>query len=99
MVLFHSINPQQARIDFIYQDSGGTFPTFQATLGEKQTSPQSLIQRLKYDLENSRVALSYLIPADRFDTFVTIPVNPEMDDLTSVWHILIPNPNKEKRES
>ena len=96
MTLFHSINPKQELYDFIYKDDVGAFHAFQATRAKRHTAPLHMIQTLRNDIGNSRLALYYLIPADGFDGFVTEPVKPVTDELTSVWHILIPKPNKEK---
>jgi hypothetical protein len=99
MTLVHSINPSQELIDFIYKDGDGTFHAFQSTVGKTHKAQENLIQNLRNRIGNSRLVLYYLIPGNRFYGFVTKPVKPLVDDLTSVWHILIPNPIQEQVSS
>ena len=99
MTLFHSINPSQSLFDFVYKDNDGTIHAFQATLGKKHSFQMDLIQKLRETFGNSRIAFFYLIPADRFNEFVKEAANPKTDDLSSVWHVLIPDPSKEHNSS
>ena len=95
MTLFHSCNPNQPLIDFIYKDKVGHFHAFQATTGVKHTIQKKLARDLRAQLGNVTLSIYYLTPAENFNKFVTAPANPETDELTTIWHILIPNPNEE----
>ena len=46
-------------------------------------------------LVKSPLTLYYLVPVENFHGFVTDPVKPETDALTSIQHILVPNPKDE----
>jgi hypothetical protein len=94
MTLFHSTNPSQDLVDFIYKDNDGTVHAFKATLGKKHTVQLHLIQKLRKSLGNCCLAMYFLIAENRFNEFVTEPTNPKTDELSSVWHVLIPSPNK-----
>jgi hypothetical protein len=99
MTLFHSINPNHKLFDFIYKDNSGTFHAFQATLDEQHDAKQDSIRALREMPGNPPFVLSYLIPQEQFGGFVTKPTNPEIGELSSAWHILIPNPNREQNSS
>jgi hypothetical protein len=100
MTIFYSINTNQELFDFIDKGKDQTVHAFQATLGRKHTAPQHLIGKLRNKLGSCRLVLYYLIKADGFNGFVTDPVNPEVDDLTSVWQLLIlPHLNTEQVSS
>ena len=95
LTLFHSINPRQPLFDFIYKDTTGKVHAFQATLSKTHKAQADLIRELRSTLGKTPLALYYVIPAENFIAFVTDPTNPETDELTEVWHMLIPNPKKE----
>ena len=97
MTLFHSVNTRHELFDFIYKDIKGMFHAFQVTLGKTHAVDSDQIKTLRKTLGTSRLALYLVIPADHHNNFVTIPANPRLkgDKLTSIWHILIPNPREE----
>ena len=98
MTIFHSINPSQPLCDFIYKDKNGTIHAFQITKGKTHKIQPKLIKKLRETLGNSCLILYYLIPSDNFMSFVTKPVKPKTDELTSIRHILIPNPTHSQQE-
>ena len=95
MTLFHSVDPNYPLIDFIYKDHEGTVHAFQPTVGQTHEAKAKQMRELRKKLGDLSLALYYLIPGENFRLFVTKPTNPKTDELTQVWHILIPNPNKE----
>ena len=96
MTLFHSVNPRYpGLIDFIYKDKAENVHAFQATLKMTQDADPKKIRELRKTLGKSPLTLYYLVPAENFHGFVTDPVKPETDALTSIQHILVPNPKGE----
>ena len=94
MILFHSTNPRQPLIDFIYKDSDGTFHAFQATMDKSHKAKETSLKELRKQLGASTLELYFLVPEERFNTFVTNPVTPAKNDAsTHVWHVLVPKPN------
>ena len=99
-VLFQSADPRYPLIDLIYKDEGGTFHAMQCTTGKKHHANPSHIAALEKMLVGKPLKLYYLVPAERFGSFVTDPVEPETtSNLTSIFHVLIPNPNEEQVSS
>ena len=95
MILFHSANARHELIDFIYKDKKETVHAFQVTLQKKHKVNDEQIPNLRKTLGNKELVLYYLVPAENYYKFVTDPVDPTKDKLTSINHILIPNPKKE----
>ena len=98
-VVFHSTNRQNTLIDFIYRDSdeeGGRFHAFQVTLGQKHSAKVENIRALEQRVGLAPLSIYFLLPSDRFDTFVTNPVDPTHGCTTDIWHVCINDPSKEK---
>jgi hypothetical protein len=95
LTLIHSANARHPLIDFIYKDRKGIVHAFQVTLQKTHKAKTDKIRELRETLGNLPLVLYYLIPAENFHVFVTNPVIPKTDELTSVKHIIIPNPKKE----
>jgi hypothetical protein len=95
MTPFHSVDPKYPLSDFIYKDSQGKVHAFQPTVGKKHKLGKDGLTELRAKLGDKPLALYYLIPAENYYGFVTSPTNPEIDKLTEVFHVLIPNPKKE----
>ena len=97
MTLFHSTNPTQALYDFFYKDNNGMIHAFQVTLGKTHKVESDMISDLRKTIGISPLKFYFLIPSNHYNVFVTDPRIPTTDELTKVWHILIPNPNKGSR--
>jgi len=68
----------------------------QCTPGKKHDANPSHIAALEKMLVGKPLKLYYLVLAERFGNFLTDP-EPEMtSNLTSIFHVLIPNPHEEQ---
>jgi hypothetical protein len=94
-VLFHSVNQNYPLIDFIYQDGEGTFHAFKAVTGTTHPIDLPKIQDLEQLVGGGeKLNLYYLVPGQRFERFVTSPVNPgNQGILCKIWHVQVPDPN------
>lgn len=105
MVVFHSINPAQKLIDFIYQDSEDHFHAFQVTLAEKHSAEVEHIRELEQQVGGAgRLSLYYVVPEFRFASFVTRPVDPrnpgrgKAGARCNIYHVEIQNPTSMEDE-
>jgi hypothetical protein len=94
MVVFHSTDPGEELHDFIYY-CRGTFYAFQATIGRRHDASKKSMKKLRKVLGTARLEFYYIVPQEKFETFVTNPVHPfkEFVGHTNVWHLAIPKPN------
>lgn len=99
-VLYCPVNKQHKLIDFAYTDSDGIH-LFQATVGIRHTAKVKEISRVKSQIQELatvqqfRATLYYLVPENRFHSFVTIPENPDKQpsEHFKIYHVFVPNPN------
>jgi len=77
LILFHPVNPGYPLIDFIYQDKEGTFHAFQVTTSAAHSAKTNDLQAVEKRLAGRRFRLYYLVPGEKFRSFVTDPAVPE----------------------
>ena len=99
MILYHSVDPKFPFIDFLYKDEKGEVHAFQPTVGKTHVCKAVGMDDLRKQVERRHLHIYYLTQGENFKEFVTNPRNPPKDELTKIWHVLIPNPNKEFRGS
>jgi len=104
--IHHVQNITQAAMDenpgVLFQSVDPRYPLLISSIGIKterftRCSAQQESAALEKMLVGKPLKLYYLVPAERFGNFLTDPVEPETtSNLTSIFHVLIPNPNKEQ---
>lgn len=96
-VLFHSTQPWQKLIDFLYQDDNGQFHAFQATVAKEHTANPTTIMALEAAVGGAnRLSIYYLVPSEHFKQFKTKPVDPKSQEKgpqCDLWKVKIPSPN------
>jgi hypothetical protein len=98
-VLFHPIDRRYKLIDFLYKDGDNIFHAFQATLGATHTANVDAIVKLEKSVGGAKMLkLYYIVPSDKFATFLTDPVNPrrpvdpskEQDHAScEIYHVMV----------
>ena len=103
-VLFHPVSTNNRLFDMAYRDDSGCYHVFQVT--GRQTNPANIAHMRDlcgeiYEDSAATVRLYYAIPANRWATFVTNPVNPAPSltngENITIFHLLMVNPDNESK--
>ena len=93
--LFYSRNESLPLVDMIWRVDGG-YDAIQATIRKEHDAAVGMLQGLVSALklrEDERLRIFYCVPSCRYESFVTNPVNPLLDesvlDNVSIYHVRI----------
>jgi hypothetical protein len=102
-VLFCPTNPKHALIDFIYAETKTTttgkkiqktlhFSAFQVTTGATHEAQEHLIKEFAEAIGIASAAIYYVVPAEKFTDFVTVPASPRRAKKITMYHVSVPCP-------
>jgi hypothetical protein len=110
-VLYHSVDRRYKLIDFIYRSKDNVFHAFQVTIANDHkcdevelanlyTTLGSVTKTRKRETRARRLKLYYLVPGERFKSFVSTVVQPKciVDgvNVVDIYHVCVPNPRSEQ---